>query len=75
MKIGSIQVDPVLDGRILSKLPANKALPDSASQAWLDQHGMFLDDGRVESTVGGFLVRSGDRLALVDAGADYPGHR
>jgi glyoxylase-like metal-dependent hydrolase (beta-lactamase superfamily II) len=69
MKIGAIQVDPVLDGRILSKLPANKPLPEPPSQAWLDQHGMFLDDGRVESTVGGFLVRSGERLALVDAGS------
>jgi glyoxylase-like metal-dependent hydrolase (beta-lactamase superfamily II) len=69
MKVGAIQVDPVLDGRILSKLPANKAFPDSGSQAWLDQHGMFLDDGRVESTVGGFLVRAGDRLVLVDAGS------
>jgi glyoxylase-like metal-dependent hydrolase (beta-lactamase superfamily II) len=72
VKIGAIQIDPVLDGRILSRLPSNKPLPEPSSQAWLDQHGMFLEDGRIESTVGGFLVRAGDRLALVDAGSGQP---
>jgi glyoxylase-like metal-dependent hydrolase (beta-lactamase superfamily II) len=72
MKVGAITIDPVLDGRILSRLPGNKPLPPADSQAWLDQHGMFLEDGRIESTVGGFLVRAGDRLALVDAGSGQP---
>lgn len=69
LTVGEIEVLPVIDGMILSQLPASKALPDPASQAWRDQHGMFRPDGLIESTVGGFLVRTGDRLVLVDAGA------
>jgi glyoxylase-like metal-dependent hydrolase (beta-lactamase superfamily II) len=71
MNIGEIEILPVLDGMILSKLPANKPFPDQDSDAWRDQHGMFRDDGLIESTVGAFLVRTGHRLALVDAGAGH----
>ena len=69
MKVGDIEVVPVLDGTILSKLPPSKPLPEPGSQPWEDQHGMFRPDGLIESTVGAFLVRTGDRVVLVDAGA------
>jgi glyoxylase-like metal-dependent hydrolase (beta-lactamase superfamily II) len=69
MKIGRIDIEPVLDGSILSKLPATKPLPEPGSDAWADQHGMFRADGLVESTLGGFLIRAGARVALVDAGS------
>lgn len=69
MKVGDIEIVPVLDGMILSKLPASKPFPDQDSDAWREQHGMFRADGLIESTVGAFLVRAGERLALVDAGA------
>lgn len=68
MKIGEIDVEPVLDGTIVSRLPASKPYPDEDSEAWREQHGMFRADGMIESTVGGFLVRTGDRLVLIDAG-------
>lgn len=68
MKVGSIEIQPVIDGSILTKLPGTKPLPDPSSQAWHDQEGMFRPDGRTESTAGGFLVRTGERLCLVDAG-------
>jgi glyoxylase-like metal-dependent hydrolase (beta-lactamase superfamily II) len=75
MKVGDIEILPVLDGTILSKLPASKPYPDQDSDAWREQHGMFRADGLIESSVGAFLVRAGDRLALVDAGAgqELPG--
>jgi glyoxylase-like metal-dependent hydrolase (beta-lactamase superfamily II) len=75
MKVGEIEILPVLDGTILSQLPASKAFPDEGSDAWREQHGMFRGDGLIESSVGAFLVRAGDRLALVDAGAgqEVPG--
>jgi glyoxylase-like metal-dependent hydrolase (beta-lactamase superfamily II) len=38
------------------------------SVQWREQHGMFEPDGTVISTVGGFLVRAGDRVLLCDAG-------
>jgi glyoxylase-like metal-dependent hydrolase (beta-lactamase superfamily II) len=68
VKIGSIDVEPVLDGRILAKLHATKPFPPPDSQQWNDQHGIFRDDGLIESTLGAFLVRTDDRVVLVDAG-------
>jgi glyoxylase-like metal-dependent hydrolase (beta-lactamase superfamily II) len=75
MKVGEIEILPVLDGTILSQLPATKPFPDPESDAWREQHGMFRPDGLVESSVGAFLVRVGERVALVDAGAgqEIPG--
>jgi len=72
MKIGSIEILPIVDGRIVGRLPSTKPLPDEGSPIWRQQHGMFQPGGFIESTVGGFLVRSGDRLALVDAGLGQP---
>jgi len=69
LKVGSIDVLPVLDGLLLSKLPMSKSLPGRDTMAWLQQGGVFRDDGMRESVLGGFLVRSGDRLVLIDAGA------
>lgn len=69
MNIGAIRIDPVLDGWILSRLHGSKAFPAAGSPAWDDQGGMVHGDGMVESTVGAFLVRAGDRVVLVDAGS------
>jgi glyoxylase-like metal-dependent hydrolase (beta-lactamase superfamily II) len=68
VKVGRIEIEPVLDGSILSRLPATKPLPERGSEQWAAQHGMFRPDGLIESTLGAFLVRTGDRVALVDAG-------
>jgi len=68
MRIGWIEIDPVLDGSILAKLHASKPFPAPGSPQWEDQHGIFRDDGLIESTLGAFLVRAGDRVVLVDAG-------
>ena len=70
MNIGGIVIEPVLDGRILSAAWDALAPPDSPSMA--DQDGMVHPDGLVESTLGGFLVRSADRVVLVDAGGGQP---
>jgi glyoxylase-like metal-dependent hydrolase (beta-lactamase superfamily II) len=69
VKIGSIDISPVIDGSILSRLPASRPLPGPDTVAWQEQHGMFKTDGLIESTIGGFLVRAADRLVLVDAGS------
>jgi glyoxylase-like metal-dependent hydrolase (beta-lactamase superfamily II) len=69
MKVGEIEVHSVLDGFILSKLPPSKPFPTEGSPTWLEQHGMLRPDDMIESTVGAFVVRAGDRLLLVDAGA------
>jgi glyoxylase-like metal-dependent hydrolase (beta-lactamase superfamily II) len=69
MKVGTIEVESVLDGWILSRLPSSKPLPEPGTPPWEDQHGMFRPDGMIESTVGAFVVRAGERVLLVDAGA------
>jgi glyoxylase-like metal-dependent hydrolase (beta-lactamase superfamily II) len=75
MNVGDIEILPVIDGMIVAHLSGTKPLPDPASDAWREQHDMFRADGRIESTVGAFLVRTGDRVVLVDAGVgqDVPG--
>jgi hypothetical protein len=69
VRIGDIDIAPVVDGTILSRLPATKAFPTPSSDLWRDQHGMFGHDGVIESTLGAFLVRVADRTVLVDVGA------
>ena len=68
MKVGDIEIHPVVDGMIRSTLPASKSFPDPESEAWREQH-MFRPDGMIESTLGAFLVHTGERVVLVDAGA------
>src|SRR5262249_20413514 len=69
VQVGAITIEPVLDGRILSKLRRTKPFPEIGTPAWTDQHGMLHPGGVIESTLGGFLIRAGDRVALVDAGS------
>jgi glyoxylase-like metal-dependent hydrolase (beta-lactamase superfamily II) len=69
MNVGRIEISPVIDGSILSHLPANRPMPEPGSEPWEAQHGMFRPDGMIESTTGGFLVRAGDRTALIDVGS------
>jgi glyoxylase-like metal-dependent hydrolase (beta-lactamase superfamily II) len=69
MKIGAIEVLPLIDGVLLTKFPFTKALPDAGSLAWRDQHGAFRDDGMLVNSLGAFLVRTDDRVILVDSGA------
>ncbi len=65
MQIGALTIEGVSDGNI----PAPPTLLfNKTDQDWL-QHSQFLDgDGMLPIEMGGFLVRSGDRLALVDTG-------
>ncbi|MGC5248205.1 MBL fold metallo-hydrolase [Gordonia sp. DT219] len=67
MRIGSISIEPLRDGsgteqagEIISRF--------SDPEAWRCHPDHFGDDGRWSFPVGGFLVRTGDRVVLVDAG-------
>lgn len=65
MQVGVVTIEGVSDG----SLPAPPTLMfNKTDQDWL-QHSQFLDDdGMLPIEMGGFLVRTGDRLALVDTG-------
>ncbi|MEK6439286.1 MBL fold metallo-hydrolase [Pseudonocardia sp. T1-2H] len=67
MKIGDIEILPVLDGtgrEVATEVLTRPGVPD----AW-SCHAEHLDaDGVLSMPLGGFLVRTGDRTVLVDAG-------
>ncbi len=69
MKVGTIEIQPVIDGVLVNKFPATKPLPGPDSFIWQDQHDAFRPDGTLESGLGAFLIRSADRVVVVDAGA------
>jgi glyoxylase-like metal-dependent hydrolase (beta-lactamase superfamily II) len=65
MQIGAIIIEGVSDGSI--SMPPTP-LFNKTDQDWL-QHSQFLDDdGMLPIEMGGFLVRSGEHLTLVDTG-------
>jgi glyoxylase-like metal-dependent hydrolase (beta-lactamase superfamily II) len=68
MKVGEIEVLPVFDG-FGYEVARDVLVKPGETDPW-DRHQEQLDaHGRLEFTLGGFLVRTGDRTILVDAGA------
>lgn len=66
MDVGDLRIEPVHDGAAV--LPASAAYAQADDEAWA-AHRQFLDaDGNLELALGGFLIRTGDRVVLVDAG-------
>jgi glyoxylase-like metal-dependent hydrolase (beta-lactamase superfamily II) len=65
MNVGEITIEAVSDGYVLA--PAT-ALFGRPMEDWIP-HQQFLDaDGNITMSMGGFLVRSGDRVVLIDVG-------
>lgn len=67
MRVGSLEIVPILDGT--ARMPAREILRYTGpnSDPWA-AHQQFLDGEDIVMSLGGFLLRSGDRLALVDCG-------
>jgi len=66
VKVGDIEITALHDGRW--QLPPT-AMYNNTDADWLP-HRQFLDeDGTLPCELGGFLVRTGERLVLVDTGA------
>jgi glyoxylase-like metal-dependent hydrolase (beta-lactamase superfamily II) len=66
MWIGDIQVLPAIDGTV--RMSPTEAFTGATDEQWEPHRGLLTDDGMLELALGGFLVRAGDRVALVDAG-------
>lgn len=67
MHIGTIQIDPLLDGsgtEAAGEIISRFSRPD----AWRDHPEVFGDDGSWTFPVGGFLIRSDSRIVVVDTG-------
>jgi glyoxylase-like metal-dependent hydrolase (beta-lactamase superfamily II) len=67
MKIGALTVEPVYDGTGLE--PARESLTrPGVSDAWSCHQHLLDEHGNLKLTVGGFLLRTADRVVLIDAG-------
>jgi len=69
VRAGALEILPVPDG--WARMPAGDLLrfTGDRSDPWLWHQQFLSDDGSIELSLGGFLVRTGERLVLVDAGA------
>jgi glyoxylase-like metal-dependent hydrolase (beta-lactamase superfamily II) len=69
MKVGEIEVLAVFDGYGYEDAREVLLNPEAAEPDPWTQHESHLDEqGRLKFVLGGFLVRTGDRVILVDAG-------
>lgn len=67
MKVGTREVAAIFDGTGL-EVAREVLLRDGAEDAWADHGDLLEDNGDLKLAVGGYLVRTGDRVILVDAG-------
>jgi glyoxylase-like metal-dependent hydrolase (beta-lactamase superfamily II) len=63
VKIGEIELTPLIDGTF--KFPATDIYPNTD---WTPHQRWLTHDGMLELAIGCFLVRTGDRVMLIDAG-------
>ena len=68
MQVGDLRIDPVIDGTTTFAADQLLTRPGYDGDPWLDHRDLLDTDGRLELPVGGFLVRTGERIVLVDAG-------
>jgi glyoxylase-like metal-dependent hydrolase (beta-lactamase superfamily II) len=75
LSIGELEVWPVFDGLAREDPTALYRVSHGESPAkgfatedWAPHRDLLNDNGKIEHAYGGFLVRSGERLVLIDAG-------
>lgn len=66
MKVGEIDIQPVLDGQMHA--PATLAYTGTTEADWAPHRSLLDAEGRIEMALGAFLLRAGEHLALIDAG-------
>jgi glyoxylase-like metal-dependent hydrolase (beta-lactamase superfamily II) len=66
MRVGAIDISPVLDGT--SHVPVRAAYEAMPDEAWAPHQQFLSADGNIEIDLGGFLIRTADRVVLVDTG-------
>lgn len=66
MRVGELEIHQVHDGT--ARMPPTEAYAGTTGEQW-EPHQQFIgEDGLLELALGGFLIRTGDRVVLVDAG-------
>jgi glyoxylase-like metal-dependent hydrolase (beta-lactamase superfamily II) len=66
MRVGAITIEAVVDGA--ARMAATAAYAGTTDDDWSPHRAFLEEDGTLEMALGGFLVRTGDRVVLVDAG-------
>jgi glyoxylase-like metal-dependent hydrolase (beta-lactamase superfamily II) len=66
MRLGELEVLPVIDGH--ARYSIHDPFLAMPPEAWAPHREFLTSDDELELALGGFLVRSGDRVVLVDAG-------
>lgn len=66
MNVGELRIDPVEDG--VARVEPTGAFQGTTEEMWQPHRQFLAEDGMLDMALGGFLVRSGDRVVLVDAG-------
>jgi glyoxylase-like metal-dependent hydrolase (beta-lactamase superfamily II) len=66
VRLGELIVDPVHDGT--SFFSPTEILPNTSDAQWEAHRELLTEDGMLPIELGGFLVRTADRVALIDAG-------
>lgn len=67
MRIGDIEIQPLIDGSTW-EWPDDMLVREGVEDAWACHADKLDHEGHISMDVGGFLIRSGDRIALIDAG-------
>jgi glyoxylase-like metal-dependent hydrolase (beta-lactamase superfamily II) len=68
MKIGAIEIQPVHDGNGHEVARETLTRSGETGDAWSCHEDLLDGEGRFELTLGGFLLRTGDRTILIDTG-------
>src|SRR4051794_21687465 len=76
MRVGEIEILPLTDG--VARMPPSEAFQMMGGAAlngkggededWQPHRAFLADDGMLEFAMGGFLMRTGDRVVVVDTG-------
>jgi glyoxylase-like metal-dependent hydrolase (beta-lactamase superfamily II) len=66
MRVGEIEIVALKDGE--ARMAPTQAYPTSTNADWVPHKRWLNHDGQLEIPIGCFLIRTGGRLVLVDAG-------
>jgi glyoxylase-like metal-dependent hydrolase (beta-lactamase superfamily II) len=66
MRVGDIEILPVRDG--VARFPISDPFLGMPEEAWLPHRQFLNSDEELELALGGFVVRDGDRVILIDTG-------
>ncbi len=66
MRVGDLEILPVHDG--VARIPISDPFLNMPAEAWAPHRQFLTADDELELALGGFLLRSGDRVVVIDCG-------